>query len=77
MKTYKERASAIGQIMTNPRSKSEVLSETAKSRVQEKFLEDNFQIKNEFWSKQLDKGISEEPVSIDLMAKQLGLFGGL
>lgn len=72
---YKERASAIGQIMTNPRSKTEVLSETAKTRIEEKFLEDKFGIKKEFWSKSTDKGTSEEPISIDLMVRQLGLFG--
>lgn len=72
---YKERASAVGQIMTNPRSKSEVLSETAKTRIQEKFLADQFGIKKEFWSKAMDKGTSEEPISIDLMIRQLGIFG--
>lgn len=72
---YKERSSAVGQIMTNPRSKSEVLSETAKTRIEEKFLEDQFGIKKEFWSKATDKGISEEHVSIDLMVRQFGMFG--
>ena len=72
---YKERSSAVGQIMTNPRSKSEVLSETAKTRIEEKFLEDQFGIKKEFWSKATDKGTTEEPISIDLMVRQLGIFG--
>jgi hypothetical protein len=48
---YKERASAMGSIMTNPRSKTEVLSQTAKTRIQEKILEDHFNIKKNVWSK--------------------------
>jgi len=72
---YKERPSALGRIMTNPRSKGEVLSETCKTRVEEKYLEDKFGIKKDFWSKATDKGTTEEPISIDLMVRQLGLFG--
>jgi hypothetical protein len=72
---YKERASQVGRIMTNPRSKSEVLSETCKTRIEEKFLEDKFGIKKEFWSKAMDKGTSEENESIKLMGRVYNLFG--
>ena len=72
---YKERPSAIGRIMTSPRSKNEKLSETCKTRIEEKFLEDKFGIKKEFWSKATDKGTTEEPISIELAVRQLGLFG--
>lgn len=71
---YKERPSAIGRIMTNPRSGSG-LSETCKTRIEEKFLEDKFGIKKEFWSKATDKGTTEEPISIELAVRQLCLFG--
>jgi hypothetical protein len=72
---YKERASAMGSIMTNPRSKSEILSQTAKTRIQEKFLEDHFNIKKNVWSKYTDKGILQENESIKLFAKVAGMFG--
>lgn len=71
---YKERPSAIGRIMTNPRSGSG-LSETCKTRIEEKFLEDKFGIKKEFWSKATDKGTTEEPISIELAVRRLCLFG--
>lgn len=72
---YKERASAIGQIMTNARSKSELLSKTTKTRIQEKLIEDLFGIKKEFWSKYTDKGINQENESIKLFERVSGLFG--
>jgi len=72
---YKERASQIGAIMTNPRSKSETLSKTAKTRIQEKFLFDRFGIKKDVWSKYTDKGIKQEGESINLFSKVWGLFG--
>jgi len=71
---YKERASQMGKIMTNPRSKSEVISKTAKTRLEEYFLEDLYSIRKEFWSKQMTKGIEVEDESIILAAKKLGLF---
>lgn len=74
MEKYKERASAIGKIMTNPRAKSETISKTAKSRIEEKFLEDLYGIRKEFWSKAITKGIEQEDVSIQIMSRKLGLF---
>jgi hypothetical protein len=71
---YKERASQMGKIMTNPRSKSEVISKTAKSRIEEAFLESSFGIKKEFWSKATTKGIEVEDDSIQLAGRKLGLF---
>lgn len=71
---YKERASAIGKIMTNPRSKSEEISKTALSQVQAKLLQDQFGIKKEFWSKHMDKGIQQEDESIELLGRVYGLF---
>jgi hypothetical protein len=57
---YKERSSQIGKIMTNARTKGEVLGETAKTRIKEKLLQDLFNIKKEFWSKETEKGIDQE-----------------
>ena len=51
------------------------LSEGAKTRVQEKFLKDQFKINKEFWSKETDKGNETEDESIRLFGKVSGIFG--
>ena len=56
----KIRCSAIGKIMTNARSKSEVLSKTCKSYLQELAIEEMYGIKKEFSSRYTDKGIEVE-----------------
>jgi hypothetical protein len=61
----KIRCSAIGKIMTNPRSGGG-LSETTKAYIQELFLEYEYGIRKEFWSRYTDKGISVEKDSIRL-----------
>lgn len=63
----KIRCSAIGKIMTNARSKSEVLSKTCKSYLQELAIEEMYGIKKEFSSRFTDKGIEVERKSIDLV----------
>ena len=63
----KIRCSAIGKIMTNARSKSEVLSKTCKSYLQELAIEEMYGIKKEFSSRYTDKGIAVERNSIDLI----------
>jgi len=63
----KIRCSAIGKIMTNARSKSEVLSKTCKSYLQELAIEEMYGIKKEFSSRFTDKGIEVERTSIDLV----------
>ena len=60
------RCSALGKIMTNARSKKEVLSQTAKTYVKQTLLEDEYNIKNEFWSRYTDKGNEVELNSIQL-----------
>lgn len=73
---YRERSSQVGKIMTNARSKKEgALSKTAQTQVQQAVLRDLFDIKKEFWSKQMDKGNQCEDDSIDLYAKVNDLFG--
>ena len=63
----KIRCSALGKIMTNARSKSEVLSKTCKSYLQELAIEEMYGIKKEFSSRYTDKGIEVERTSIDLV----------
>jgi hypothetical protein len=53
--------------MTNSRSKSEVLSKTCKSYLQELAIEEMYGIKKEFSSRFTDKGIEVERESIDLV----------
>jgi hypothetical protein len=53
--------------MTNARSKSEVLSKTCKSYLQELAIEEMYGIKKEFSSRYTDKGIEVERTSIDLV----------
>tara|TARA_R110000772_G_scaffold51709_8_gene118609 strand:+ start:59 stop:772 length:714 start_codon:yes stop_codon:yes gene_type:complete len=74
MKEYRERASQIGKIMTNPRSKSEEISKSALSRVQEAMLQEKFGIKKVFWSKAMDKGNECEDDSIELFGRVYGIF---
>lgn len=69
----KIRCSAIGKIMTNPRSKSEVLSQTTKSYLQELALEEMYGIKKEFNSRYTDKGNEVEQDSIELTERVLEL----
>jgi len=71
----KIRCSSIGKIMTNPRTKGECLSATARTHVQERFLEIEYGIYKEFWSRYTDKGNQVEDEAI-LMAESLfdGMF---
>ncbi len=62
----KIRCSAIGKIMTSPKSKGEVLSQTTKTYLQELAVEEVFGIKKEFSSKYTDKGNEVEDLSIAL-----------
>lgn len=69
---FKIRCSAIGQIMTNPRSKSESLSKTAMSYCETWLKEQIYNRKREFTNKYVIKGLIVEDHSIDLIARQLG-----
>lgn len=69
----KIRCSSLGKIMTNPRSKGEVLSQTCKSYIQELALEDMYGIKKEFSSRYTDKGNEVEDQSLELCERVLDL----
>jgi hypothetical protein len=62
----KIRSSALGKIMTKPRSKKETLSAGCKTYIKELVKEDLFGYKSKIDSKYLTKGIDLEDTSIDL-----------
>lgn len=73
MKDLKIRCSAIGKIMTSPRSKGELLSATTKTYIKELVLEHKYGIKKEINSRYLDKGNQVEDMAIELAEKALDL----
>lgn len=73
MKALKIRCSAIGRIMASPRSKSELLSQTAKTYIHELVLENKYGIRKEFSSRYTDKGNAVEDESISLVNDVLEL----
>jgi|688.fasta_scaffold630090_2 hypothetical protein len=70
----KYRASAIGKLMTDSRSKSEALSETTKSYLLELWIEQNYGRKKVIDSKYMNKGIAVEEQSITLYSLHTGEF---
>ena len=68
----KIRCSQLGKIMTAPRSKSEVLSQTAKTYIEELAKEHLFGIKKVFKSRYTDKGNEVEEKAIELTEDVLG-----
>jgi len=69
----KVRCSQIGKIMTNPRSKGELFSQTTKTYIQELVLRDKYGIQKEFSSRYTDKGNEVEDKSIELCNNVLDL----
>jgi len=67
----KVRCSQIGKIMTNPRKSGEVLSQTAKTYVQDLVLQEKYGIRKEFSSRYTDKGNEVEDLSIALVNEVL------
>jgi hypothetical protein len=68
----KIRCSAIGKLMSTPRTKGETLSETAKTYIQDLFKEKELGIAREFWSRYTDKGLQMEDEAIDFAGQVLG-----
>lgn len=68
----KIRSSAIGKLMASPRNKGEMLSETAKTYIQDLFKENELGIAREFWSRYTDKGLQMEDEAIDFAGQVLG-----
>jgi hypothetical protein len=69
----KIRCSSLGKIMTSPKSKGEVLSQTAKTYLKELALEEKFGIKKEFSSRYTDKGNTQEDLAIEMASQVLNL----
>lgn len=69
----KIRSSAIGKIMTNPKTKGETLSQTTKTYLQELAIQEIYGIRKEFSSRYTDKGNEVEDLSIALCNDVLDL----
>jgi hypothetical protein len=69
----KIRCSKLGDIMTSAKSKKEPLSQSAKTYMQELFLENTYGIKKEFWSRYTEKGKAVEKESLELASDVLDL----
>ena len=69
----KVRCSSLGKLMTNSKSKGEVLSQTAKTYLKELAIEEKFGIKKEFSSRYTDKGNIQEDTAIEMASKVLNL----
>jgi len=71
MKQFKIRASAVSQIMSQPRNKKDkeagLLGETAKSYCKTWLIEQIYNRKKEFSNKYTEKGIKNEDLSIDFL----------
>jgi len=63
----KWRASQLGNLMTNSRSKSEVLSETTKSEIRKIAKQDFYGYTTEIKTKPMIKGTDWEQNGIDLL----------
>lgn len=72
MKDLLFRCSSLGKLMTDPRTKSETLSETAKSYIQDLFKERELGIYKEFSSRYTDKGLEMEDEAIQFASEVLG-----
>ena len=70
---FKIRCSAIGQIMANSRSKTEVLSKTTQSYVQDWMKEQIYGGQKFTGNKYTEKGLEMEDESIDYFSEELGL----
>ena len=67
------RCSSIGKLMTEPKSKSEVLSVGAKTYIRELAAQEIFGVDFVVSSKAMEKGIEAEGDSIDLLNSVRGL----
>ncbi len=71
MTTFKIRCSAIGKIMTNPRTKGELLSQTAKTYIEEQVLRAKYGVIKTFSSRYTDKGNLVEDEAIEMASNGL------
>lgn len=71
---YKFRPSQLTALMTKPRSKSELLSETAKSILDEIYIKEIYGRQKIIVSKYLEKGTNQENESISMYRKHFQIF---
>ncbi len=71
MTTFKIRCSAIGKIMTSPRTKGELLSQTAKTYIEEQVLRAKYGVIKTFSSRYTDKGNLVEDEAIEMASNAL------
>lgn len=69
---YKFRPSSLGKLMTDPRSKSESISETTKSYLLEIYIEEEYGRKKDITNKFIEKGLLTEEDSLGLIGKHYG-----
>jgi hypothetical protein len=70
---FKARASSAGTLMVTPRSKTETLSKTTQSYLQDWGKEHIYGIRKQIKSKYIDKGLTNEDYAIDQAIKMLDL----
>lgn len=73
MNAWKIRCSAIGKIMTNPRTKGDLLSQTAKTYIEEEVLRAKYGVIKPFYSRYTDKGNAVEDEAIEMASNALEL----
>lgn len=73
MEVFKCRASASGLLATNPRSKSETLSQTTKTYLHEWMTEQIYGYKKQIDNKYISKGLEFEDMAIDKVIEWLDL----
>jgi hypothetical protein len=71
---YKFHPSSLGSLMTDPRSKSDTLSETCKAHLMECYIERVYGRKKEIMNKYIDKGIQCEEDSLTLYSRVMKTF---
>lgn len=69
---FKVRASGAGKVMTDPRSKSELLSETCKTYVRHQWIADKYGREKDYSSRAIQKGLLMEEEGITMLSLHLG-----
>ena len=72
MKQFKIRASACGQIMTNPKNKDNIISQTTQTYIDIWLKEQIYNRRKKISTKHMQKGLIVEDNSLDFIAEQLG-----
>jgi hypothetical protein len=70
--TLKIRCSSLGAIMTDPRSKSETLSETCKKEIRKIWIWNNFHKQKDITSKHMEKGLENEEKALTMITEHNG-----